>query len=346
MTTKRNKNWTLKEQTLYLGRIGNLLDQGYSFDQASQFLLFQLPKKHSQDIGAIIESCKQGDSLYTAFSKVGFHKDILGYIYFAEQHGDVSFALREGSAMLQKKLNHLEKGKKLIRYPLALLLFVGFMFTMIEKILLPQFESLFTSMSYDQTIISTFLLRLPEFNRYLLLFIGLLLIIGLAYYFLHFQKRTPVEKMKLLLKIPILKNVMIMFNTHFFSVQLSNLLKGGLSIFQALTMFEQQLHSPFFREEAKEMKLLLRAGNRFDEILKSREYYETDLTMIILHGQSNGNLASELQHYSQYVMEKAEEKITRLLAIVQPILFAIIGIIIMLMYGAIMVPMFQLLNGI
>ncbi|MEH7239532.1 competence type IV pilus assembly protein ComGB [Bacillus sp. JJ1562] len=346
MTWKRNKNWTIKEQSLYLSRIGDLLDQGYSFEQASQFLLFQLPKKHSQDIEAIIESCKQGDSLYTAFSKVGFHKDILGYIYFAEQHGDISFALLEGSAMLQKKLNQLEKGKKLIRYPLALLLFVGFMFTMIEKILLPQFESLFTSMSYEQTLISKFLLRLPELNRYMLLIIGLLLLIGLAYYFLHFQQRTPVEKMKLLLKIPILKKVMIMFNSHFFSVQLSNLLKGGLSIFQALTMFEQQLHSPFFREEAKEMKMLLRAGNRFDEILRVREYYEADLAMIILHGQSNGNLASELQHYSQYVMEKVEEKVTRLLAIVQPILFAIIGIIIMLMYGAIMVPMFQLLNGI
>ncbi|MEH7384955.1 competence type IV pilus assembly protein ComGB [Bacillus sp. JJ1521] len=346
MIRKRNKNWTLKEQSLYLSRIGNLLDQGYSFEQASQFLLFQLPEKHSQDIATIIESCKQGESLYTAFSKVGFHKDILGYIYFAEQHGDVSFALREGSAMLQKKLYHLEKGKKLFRYPLALLLFVGFMFTMIEKILLPQFESLFTSMNYEQTLISKFLLRLPELNRYMLLIFGLLVIIGLAYYFLHFQKRTPIEKMKLLLKIPILKKVMIMFNSHFFSVQLSNLLKGGLSIFQALTMFEQQLHSPFFREEAKEMKMLLRAGNRFDEILRVREYYEVDLAMIILHGQSNGNLASELQHYSQYVMEKVEEKMIRILAIVQPILFAIIGIIIMLMYGAIMVPMFQLLNGI
>ncbi|MGN7300565.1 competence type IV pilus assembly protein ComGB [Ferdinandcohnia sp. SAFN-114] len=346
ISRKRNKNWTLKEQSLYLSRIGNLLDQGYSFEQASQFLLFQLPKKHNRDIEVIIESCKQGESLYTAFSKVGFHKDILGYLYFAEQHGDISFALREGSTMLQKKIVHFEKGKKIIRYPLALLMFVGFMFTMIEKILLPQFQSLFTSMSYEQTLISKILLRLPELNRYLLLIVGLLLIIGLTYYFLHFQKLTPVEKMKLLLKIPILKKVTVMFNSHFFSVQLSNLLKGGLSIFQALTMFEQQLHSPFFREEAKEMKQLLRAGNRFEDILRVREYYEADLAMIILHGQSNGNLASELQHYSQYVMEKAEENVTRLLAVVQPILFATIGIIIILMYAAIMVPMFQLLNGI
>lgn len=112
ISRKRNKNWTLKEQSLYLSRIGNLLDQGYSFEQASQFLLFQLPKKHNRDIEVIIESCKQGESLYTAFSKVGFHKDILGYLYFAEQHGDISFALREGSTMLQKKIVHFEKGKK------------------------------------------------------------------------------------------------------------------------------------------------------------------------------------------------------------------------------------------
>ncbi|WP_449536963.1 competence type IV pilus assembly protein ComGB [Ferdinandcohnia sp. Marseille-Q9671] len=345
MKRKRNK-WTLKEQSVYLSRIGNLLDQGYSFEQASQFLLFQLPKKLSPDIESIITSCKHGESLYTAFSEVGFNKDILGYLYFAEQHGDISFALREGSTMLEKKLIHFEKGKKLIRYPLLLLLFVGFMFTMIEKILLPQFESLFTSMSYEKTLISELLLQLPVLNKYLFLMLAFLFIVGLAYYVLHFQKLSPVGKMKLLLKIPILSKVTILFNSHFFSVQLSNLLKGGLSIFQALTMFEQQLHSPFFREEAREMKSLLRAGNRFDEIIIEREYYEADLAMVISHGQSNGNLAKELQHYSQYVIEKIEEKVTKSLTILQPVLFAIIGIVIMLMYGAIMIPMFQLLNGI
>ncbi|MFS0861540.1 competence type IV pilus assembly protein ComGB [Fredinandcohnia sp. 179-A 10B2 NHS] len=346
MIRKSSNRWTLKEQALYLNRLGELLDQGYMFEQASQFLLLQLPKNRCKDIETIIESCKQGDSLYTAFGKVSFHKDILGYLYFAEQHGDISFALREGSIMLQKKLVQIEKTKKLIRYPVFLLLFVSFMFTMIEKILLPQFEQLYTSMNYQKNFLSILLMNLPLLNRVVILAFMTLIIVGTICYFLRIKTLPVKQQMNLLLKIPFLNHISILYHSHFFAVQLSNLLKGGLSILESLTMFEQQQHSPFFREEAREMKQLLLAGNRFEEIIEGRQFYENELSLIIAHGQSNGNLAKELHHYGQFVMARLEEKITKLLAVIQPLLFTCIGAIIMLMYAAIMVPMFQLLNGI
>ncbi|MFT4412616.1 competence type IV pilus assembly protein ComGB [Fredinandcohnia humi] len=342
----KRKGWSIKEQTVFLRRLGELIQQGYTFEQASQFLLVQLPSKRYESVEKIIARCKQGESLYIAFGEAGFHKDILGYLFFAEQHGDISFALREGSNMLSKRLDHTDKLKKLLKYPLFLLFFVGVMFTMIEKVLLPQFTSLFSSMNYQENILSKLLLQLPLFSRYLLLIVAFFLLIVLAYYFYFMKKQTAKQNMKLHLKIPLINQFMKLYNSQFFSVQLSNLLKGGLSIFQALTMFEHQNHSAFFREEAKDMKASLLAGNRLDEIIKTREFYESDLPIIILHGQTSGNLASELQHYSQFVIERLEEKISKLLTILQPILFTIIGVIILLMYAAIMVPMFQLLNGI
>ncbi|MCH1624917.1 competence type IV pilus assembly protein ComGB [Fredinandcohnia quinoae] len=346
MKKTRSNKWTIKEQTIFLKRLGELLNQGYTFVQASQFLSIQLRKKCQEDVELVLEKCKQGDSLYDIFGAIGFHKDILGYLYFAEKHGDISFALIEGSSMLQKKLQHTEKFKKIVRYPVFLLVFVGFMFMMIEKILLPQFQSLYSSMNYQENILTELLFNLSSLNHSFLLIILFLFVSGLLFYLIYFRRLTSGAKMKMILKIPIIKGLTILLNSHFFSVQLSNLLKGGLSIYQSLSMFEQQNHSQFFKEEAKEMKRLLLAGERFDLIIQTRDFYEKDLAMVISHGQSNGNVAKELHHYSQFILQQIEEKVTKLLTVVQPLLFSMIGIIIMLMYAAIMVPMFQLINGI
>lgn len=338
--------WTLKEQIIFLKRLGELLQQGYHLTEAFSFLTFHMSKNCQDDINFVIEKCKQGETLYDVFNEIGFHKDLLGYLYFAEKHGDISFALIEGSTILQKKHEQTEKLKKIIRYPLFLLIFVGFMITAIEKILLPQFKTLYSSMNYEETIISKLLFNLSSINRFILISFLILSLIGLCYYHFHFEKLHAYQKMKLILKCPIVNQIVILLNSHFFSVQLSNLLKGGLSIFEALSHFEQQKHSHFFQDEAREMKNRLLQGDRFDEIIKSRGFYDKNLPLVISHGQSNGNVVSELHQYSLYIIQRIEERISKIFSIVQPILFAIIGVVIMSLYAMIMIPMLNLLSTI
>ena len=81
-------------------------------------------------------------------------------------------------------------------------------------------------------------------------------------------------------------------------------------------------------------------------IIAKSGYYEEELSYIITHGQANGNLAIELGDYSDLIMEKMEQKIKRMLVIIQPILFTCIGAIVVLMYLAMIMPMFQMMNSI
>ncbi|WP_368941751.1 type II secretion system F family protein, partial [Bacillus cereus] len=50
--------------------------------------------------------------------------------------------------------------------------------------------------------------------------------------------------------------------------------------------------------------------------------------------------------YSDLIMEKMERKIKHMLVIIQPILFTCIGGIVVLMYLAMIMPMFQMMNSI
>jgi len=56
-------------------------------------------------------------------------------------------------------------------------------------------------------------------------------------------------------------------------------------------------------------------------------------------------LANELADYSEMVVEKLEARVSKLVLVVQPLLFSVIGLIVVLMYLAILLPMFQTMSS-
>ena len=43
---------------------------------------------------------------------------MLSYLFYAEQHGDISFALQQGSALLYKKDKYRKDMMKIMQYPI------------------------------------------------------------------------------------------------------------------------------------------------------------------------------------------------------------------------------------
>lgn len=169
--------------------------------------------------------------------------------------------------------------------------------------------------------------------------------IGCSVYILYFQKLPHMKRVKIILRIPLLKTFLILKHSHYFATQLSGLLHGGLSVLEALTIMMEQKYQPFFQYEAGRVKHQLIAGEPLQSIIAKSGYYEEELSYIITHGQANGNLAIELGDYSDRLW-KDGAKIKRMLVIIQPILFTCIGAIVVLMYLAMIMPMFQMMNSI
>ncbi|PGV93433.1 type II secretion system F family protein, partial [Bacillus cereus] len=92
------KTWSLSEQLVLLKRLGVLLEKGYSLLQALEFLRFQLPLEKKVQLQHMIEGLKEGRSLHDSFHQLMFHQEMLSYLFYAEKHGDISFALQQGSA--------------------------------------------------------------------------------------------------------------------------------------------------------------------------------------------------------------------------------------------------------
>ncbi|WP_019154490.1 competence type IV pilus assembly protein ComGB [Robertmurraya massiliosenegalensis] len=341
----KTRKWTIKEQADFLKKTGELLARGYPLAEAIHSLTYQMRKGQQEEVAKALIDLREGHSFHLILQNLRFNKTLIGYVYFAEEHGSLADAFIEGSAMVTKRQGDLEKLKKLLVYPLILIVITLFLFGFVERVLLPQYTTLFHLMNLSPNIFMKMVALIGDIFPLLLLVFLLFSSLALGYYFMTFRRLLPIEQRTLMSKFPFLGSFYRLFITHYFSIQLSYLLAGGLSIQEALKLFETHVQSPFYKQLGKEIQQYLMKGESFAQVLKEYPIFEKELSFIVKHGQENGKISDELLFFSKHCLEKLENKTEKWFRIIQPLLYSLIGLVIVSMYLAILLPMFQLLDG-
>lgn len=340
----KQRKWTLEEQAKFLQMTGELLERGYPLAEALHSVLHHLPPQHHASVTEGVLSLKQGERFSQLLQKLSFHSDLIGYAFFAEQHGNLAEAFLAGSAMMKKRVHDSARLQKVLAYPLFLIVTTLFLFFFMQKFLLPRFSSLYQSMNAEENIFTLIVSASSFFFPLFLSFLMVILSFFILYYFLRFRSLPPIEQKRRLMKIPFASLFFRLYFTHYFTIQLSYLLGGGLSVNESLSLFEENFQQPFYSELGREMRRELRMGEKFEDIVRQYPFFEKELAMIIHHGEKNGKLDTELSFYSQYCLKRLEDKMEKTMRKIQPLLFIIIGLMIVSMYLSVLMPMFQLLN--
>jgi competence protein ComGB len=342
----KRRKWPVSEQAIFLKRTGELLLRGYPISEAIESLSFQVPISRKMELTQCLSNLKKGIAFHDVLTNLGFDDDLIGYVYYAEQHGSFAEALLEGSSLTIKKQHDKQKLLKLLQYPFILIIITGCLFVFVEKTLLPRFTGLFKSMNLETNFFTTVLISFGKCFPLILLTLSAILLSTALYYLFIFRKIPILQQKAQLVRVPLLGHALRLLYTHYFSIQLSFLLSGGISFSEALNMFETNLRQPFYRNLAMEIKMKLVTGEKLESIIKSFSFFEKEFSMVVRHGQENGKLEQELFIYSQHCITVLEELLEKCLKTTQPILYLIIGFLVVSMYLAILLPMFHLMDGI
>ncbi|HYK72382.1 MAG TPA: competence type IV pilus assembly protein ComGB [Pseudoneobacillus sp.] len=340
------KKWSLLEQGQFLKKTGELLERGYSFSEAVESLYYQMPLNRQTELELSLEKLKAGQPLYTVLADLKFQEDLIGYIYFADKHGGMIEAITEGSKMILKKNSHYQKIKKAFFYPTFLLFMTAILFFFVQNTLLPQYFILYESMNLQINLFTRIIATTGTIFPHIMLFFLFLFLSLLLLYILYFSKLPMIKQRIILLKVPLLGTLLRLIQTQYFALQLGYLLAGGLSVYESLQLFENAPRNEFYRAVGKQITEKLKRGDEFPNIITSLSLFEKQLPIVLKHGQSNGKLDKELLFFSQNCLRKLEEKMESTLKLIQPILYGVIGLLVISMYLSIMLPMFRMLNGI
>lgn len=342
---KRHK-WSIHQQASFLKRIGELLKHGYPIAGAIESISIHMNDDHRERLKNGLADLRKGSSFHQVLANLGFHEELIGYVYFAEQHGSFSNALLDGSSIALKKEHNRQKLFKLLQYPLLLVFITGFLFLFIEKDLLPKFTILFKSMNLEENIFTKIIYAFARYFPLLLSLVLIIILLSSIFYYFIFRNFSYLHQKALLIQIPFLGRLLKLLYTHYFSVQFSYLLTGGISISEALMLFEANKRQAFYSALGTDIKLKLIAGEKLESIIREFTFFEDELAMIIQHGQENGKLDHELLFYGQHCISIVEELLEKSLKTIQPLLYLLIGGLVVSMYLAILLPMFHLMDGI
>lgn len=339
-----NKKLALKEQAKLLKILGELLYKGYPLIHAIEFLTIHFPKKFRNLLDESKELLISGENFIEFIKHLNIHPDVIVYLHYAEKHGDLAFALKEGSFILTKKIQHRANLRKVIGYPIFLLSFLLLILLIFRNFIIPQYELLFYTFQTDH---HSFAFTYIQFIKQLPYLIFLFLIISmlcLTCYLLYIKKLSPIKQMEKLVKLPFIKKFLILMNTYEFSMQLSIMLHAGFPLVDALSTMQSNDSRTFLREKSMFFYEQIRSGISLQQVLKNDITFHFDLVYVIDHGMKNSTLVKELADYAEHIKNYIEDGFKRSLQIIQPIFLMIISISIISIYIAILYPMFQLMK--
>ncbi|MBH9967429.1 competence type IV pilus assembly protein ComGB [Rossellomorea oryzaecorticis] len=337
----------MDDQGKFLKRTGDLLEKGYTFSEAIDFLLVPGRNGSIKLKKRITNSLQKGEPLSSIFDRqFNMPKQVSAQIYFAEHHGEMGATLKEAGDYLLKMSEGRQKLVKVLQYPLFLVMIAIMLMVLLRRILFPRFQSLYHSLGYDQSDNYSYLFWFIEsFPSY---FLGFILIVAtiIPFIYLFRNKLFQVSHITFLIRFPLLSFFIKHGQTHFFARELSFLLKNGVSITESLKIIERQTYRPVLQYISKKLLDGLKEGRPLYDCTSKISFFQEELSYVVSHGQKNGRLADELKMYSEICIAELEEKGNKILKYIQPAIFTFVGLFIMAIYFSIMMPLFQMMQGI
>lgn len=326
--------------TLY--ELAGLLGDGYPLSEALIMLSSYYDGAKKTWFNTMYESLQEGEDFADNLHLGNFSNDVISYISMYEKYGDLKTGLQNGGKLLKKKHEIKVKSRKLLNYPMMLFGCLIMMVVILSQGVLPQMEMFFQSMNKELPFLTRIIigtLSLLE-GPFLLIFV-LLLLTSLIW--LH--RLQPYQRLHFLLKVPIVNKLTSNLMTFYFASHLSPLLMNGFSLYQSLKLMKEHSKIDVLQLEAEAICIGMMDGTPLPEIVSSRSCYEPQLKAAIALGEAKGALGLELERYSDFLQRKYYEGLERYMSLLQPLLFSIIGLVVLILFLSVMLPIFNIVEG-
>ncbi len=175
-----------------------------------------------------------------------------------------------------------------------------------------------------------------------------LILVAVAIYLAIDYFRTKEGKVvldEITMKLPIFGELFKKIYIARFAHLTSILIKGGTPIAQSLSVAGNTIGSLIYRDAILEVAEAVREGQLLSSALEERErYFPTLVNQMVAVGESTGKLEELLTRISDFYSREVDDMVGNLVELIQPIIMVLIGVGVGLMFAAVLMPMFKLIQ--
>jgi len=213
-------------------------------------------------------------------------------------------------------------------------------------VVLPPLVEVFKNFGTELPLITRILIYFTDFvNAYKFHIITIVIALVLAITSLSKQRTGKQFLDKIILKIPMIGEIVIWNNTARFSRTMANLLKSGILLPETMSIILRTIGNTYIREAIDEVRKKLLQGQSFSTSMGSSKIFPKLLVEMVMVGESSGALETSLGTVADYFEAKVQRRISKLTTLLEPILILILGLGVGLIAVSVISAIYGLVGG-
>jgi type IV pilus assembly protein PilC len=295
------------------------------------------------DIKANIEG---GSTLHESLAKFPLYFDDLfvNLVEAGEQAGALESLLDKIATYKEKTEALKKKIKKALFYPMAVLAVAIIVSAVLLIFVIPQFESLFKGFGADLPAFTQMVVNLSRWVQHSG-WMMLIVIIGSVYTFLYFKKRSRNMRRFLdraLLKFPVIGPILVKAAIARFSRTLSTMFAAGVPLVEAMQSVAGATGNIVYEEATLRMKDEIATGQRLQRAMENTGLFPNMVVQMIAVGEESGSLDTMSSKVAEFYEAEVDNAVDSMSSLMEPIIMAVLGVLVGGMVIAMYLPIFKL----
>jgi type IV pilus assembly protein PilC len=295
---------------------------------------------------AVKADVEGGTSLAEALAKHPLYFDDLfvNLVEAGEQAGALETLLEKIATYKEKTEAIKKKIKKALTYPAAVLVVAFIVTTILLIFVIPSFEDLFKGFGADLPTFTRMVIDLSVFVRTQGFFLALI-IGGAIGAFLYFKKRSRAFRHyldRLMLKIPVIGPILQKAAIARYARTLSTMFAAGVPLVEAMESVAGATGNIVYEQAVLKMRDEVATGQRLQQAMENTELFPNMVIQMIAVGEESGSLDEMSAKVADFYEEEVDNAVDNLSSLLEPMIMAILGVLVGGLVVAMYLPIFKL----
>lgn len=347
------KKVTSRDLVIFTRQLSTMVSAGVPLTGALATLEDQSENKYFKKvINSVQHDVEGGQSIGESLEKFPnvFNDVFVNMVKAGEEGGILDEILKRLATQMEKNETIRKKIKSASTYPkvvggITLIAFFGVM-----NVIVPKIGAILLDLGGPDA-------KLPPLTQAMLVIsafskkyaIPIIILTAIIIYVLNRYVKTPKGKYQLhslLLKIPVLKEVISKIAIARFARTFSSLLAAGVTILDSLQVTAGAIGNKVIEKELLEAATEVKAGHQLSEPLSQSPHFPKIVSQMIAIGEETGEIDIILVKVADFYEEEVDATIDGLSSIIEPLMIVVLGGMVGLVAASVMGPIASLSSNI
>lgn len=338
------------ELAVFTRQMSTIINSGIPLTQGLDIIADQIKNRRFKEIiNGVSNDVKSGLSLEDALRK---HPDAFSELYVnmavaGEKSGNLPDILSRLAKYMEREASVKGKIKSAMTYPLVVISVAITITGFILYKVVPTFANLFKDLGAELPLPTQLVVAASDLIVNNIIFIVLGIVGGIFFlrnYYKTYRGRRVLDG--ILLKMPVMKELLIKGAVARFSRTLSTMISSGIDLLVGLEITARTSGNSIIEDAIMETRNMVTQGRSLSESILGFKVFPSMLGQMVKVGEDTGSLDEMLSKIADFYEEEVDRAVDTLMSLIEPLMITLLGVLIGGIVVALYLPMFSLVQAI